>query len=597
MKWSHCLIPTQRHDPADAVIASHQLMLRAGLIRQLTSGVYDFLPLGLRSLHKAAHIVREEINALGGCEVLLPALQPAELWQTTGRDASYGENLMTFKDRHGHLTVLGPTHEEVVTEMVAASVNSHRQLPLSLYQIQTKFRDEYRPRFGLLRVREFLMMDAYSFHADQPSLDQAYEQYRDAYRRIFARCGIPVVAAEAESGPIGGGESHEFLAPCAAGEDFLVTSNKGNYAANIERAEAGTRPWTFSGAPTGDLEKVHTPNLPSISDVAQFLKVEPRNMLKTLVFHATGEAALPMEPQAAQWVVAVVRGDHDVNEAKLARAAKRHFNVSGIQLVDNDLVRQSWVIGFVGPDAAVRNPRAVVLIDPDAARSGFWVAGANERDYHVKHLNWFRECGERLADPTRVMVADIRNAVEGDPSPRNDGGILTLARAIEVGHTFKIGTRYSQPLNAQFRDDAGQLHPILMGTYGIGIGRILVATVENLHDDRGIVWPAAIAPFSVVLTPIRYEGEAKEVGDRLYEQLNAAGIDTILDDRDARPGVKFNDADLIGFPLRINIGDRGLKEGKVEMKRRTGTAAEMLPLDSVVAAVRDTLSAMAVSRP
>jgi prolyl-tRNA synthetase len=499
---------------------------------------------------------------------------------------------MTFKDRHGHTTVLGPTHEEVVTELVAAYVNSYKQLPLSLYQIQTKFRDEYRPRFGLLRVREFLMKDAYSFHADAPSLDRTYEAFYQAYERIFRRCGIPFLAVEAESGPIGGSASHEFMSLSEAGEDRIVTSDQGNYAADLERAEIGHRSWSFSDSrePTGELEKVHTPHLPGIEEVARFLKVKSRNMLKTLVFQASGAPALPMEPQAAQWVVGVVRGDHDVNQAKLARAARQHFNVADIELVDNEQVRQSWAIGYVGPDAAMKNPRAVVLVDPDAAQPGFWVAGANESDYHVRHFNWFRECGDRLADPTQVAVADIRNAVAGDPSPRNDGGKLTLSRGIEIGHVFKVGSRYAEALGGQYRDEAGQQHPMLMGCYGIGIGRILIAAVESLHDDRGIVWPAAIAPFSVVITAIRYEGEVKEVCDRLYEQLNAAGIDTLLDDRDARPGVKFADADLIGLPIRLNIGQRGLREGKVELKPRTATQPEMVIVGDVIEHVRKALA-------
>ncbi len=582
MRWTQTLIPTQKETPADAQIISHQLMLRAGLIRQLTAGAYDFLPLGCRSLQKAAQIVREEMDAIGGAEVLLPALQPYELWQKTGRVVGYGDILMKFKDRHGRINVLGPTHEEVVTELVMAYVSSYKQLPLSLYQIQTKFRDEYRPRFGLLRVREFLMKDAYSFHATIQSLNDVYDQFYGAYQEIFTRCGIPFVIVEAESGPIGGSASHEFMAACAAGEDTIVTSDKGNYAANVEKAETGERPWTFDAAPTGELERIHTPNLPGIEEVGKFMKVKPKNMLKTLVFKAAGEAGI-------EWVIAVVRGDHDVNEGKLKKAAQVKFGVGSIELTDSPEVRQRWAIGFVSPSGAAKGEDAVMIVDPDAAQGGFWASGANEVDYHVKHFNWQREIGAALKDETKVAVADVRNAVAGDPSPRGDGGKLTAAKGIEIGHVFKLGTKYSDALGAQFLDDKGEKHPIIMGCYGIGIGRILISAVESLHDDKGIVWPVAIAPYSVVVTPIKYDGEVKAAADRIYADLNAAGIDTLLDDRDQRPGVKFNDADLIGFPVRITVGDRGLKEGKVEMKRRTATEATMVPFEGVLGAVKDAL--------
>jgi prolyl-tRNA synthetase len=590
MRWTQTLIPTQKETPADAQIISHQLMIRAGLIRQLTAGAYDFLPLGWRSLRKAAQIVREEMDAIAAAEVLLPALQPFELWQKTGRDVGYGENLMKFKDRHGRINVLGPTHEEVITELVSAYVNSYKQLPLSLYQIQTKFRDEFRPRFGLLRVREFLMKDAYSFHADLESLNKIYEDFYRAYERIFTRCGIPFVVVEAEAGPIGGSVSHEFMAACDAGEDTIVTSDKGNYAANVEKAEIGERPATFGGDPKGALEKVHTPNLPGIEDVGKFLKVKPKNMLKTLVFKVIIDSALSPQPSALpRWVVAVVRGDHDVNEAKLAKAAKEKFNVPGIALVDDPEVRAQWAIGFVGPDAAVKNKQAVLLVDPDAAQPAFWATGANEIDYHVKYFNWFRECGDALADPNKTAIADIRNALAGDPSPKNDAGKLQASKGIEIGHVFKLGTRYSTALGANFLDDQGQENPLIMGCYGIGVGRILIAAVESLHDDKGIIWPAAIAPFSVVITPIKYEGEMKIAADKLYAELNAAGIDTLLDDRDARPGSKFADADLIGIPVRLTVGDRGLKEGKVELKRRQAAEPTMVATDGVIAAVRAAL--------
>jgi prolyl-tRNA synthetase len=486
---------------------------------------------------------------------------------------------MTFKDRHGRANVLGPTHEEVVTELVAAFVTSYKHLPLSLYQIQTKFRDEFRPRFGLLRVREFLMKDAYSFHANSDSLGKTYDAMYAAYSKIFTRCGIPFVVVEAEAGPIGGSASHEFMAACEAGEDIIVTSDKDNYAANVEKAETGDRPFTLSAEPTGALEKVHTPNLPGIEDVGKFLKVKPKNMLKTLVFAA-------QSPTPTQWLIAVVRGDHDVNEAKLARIAKEKFGITAVSLADSPAMKENFAIGFVGPDAAIKNPRAVMLIDPDAAQGGFWASGANEIDYHVKHFNWFRECGDQLADPAKVAVADIRNAQNGDPSPKNDGGKLKASRGIEIGHVFKLGTKYSDALGADFLDDAGQKHPMIMGCYGIGIGRILIAAIESFHDDKGIIWPTAIAPYTVVITPIKYEGEVKSAADKLHAELNAAGIDALLDDRDARPGFKFADADLIGFPIRITIGDRGLKEGKIEIKLRSAAEPKMVGVGEVLDQVR-----------
>jgi prolyl-tRNA synthetase len=592
MRWSQTLIPTQKETPADAQIVSHQLLLRGGFIRQLSAGVFDFLPLGLRSLHKAARIVREEMDATGAAEILLPALQPLELWQQTGRDASYGENLFKLKDRHGRTSVLGPTHEEVITELIRAYVDSYKQLPLTLYQIQTKFRDEYRPRFGLLRVREFLMKDAYSFHASIESLSQTYDQMYRAYERIFRRCGVPVVAVEAESGQIGGSASHEFMTPADSGEDVIVMSDNGNYAANLEKAQIGTRTSTFAGDPHGELRPLHTPGLPGITDVAAHLKIEARDMLKTLVFTVMDAPARDRPENLAhpKYVVAVVRGDHDVNEAKLARAAREHFHVAQLALIDTPQVRATWAIGFVGPDEACRNPQTVVLVDPDAAQHRPWVTGGNAIDYHVANFNWFRECGDALADPRKVVVADIRNAVDGDPSPRNDGGKLQLSRGIEIGHVFKLGTKYSEALGATFKDETGTNRPIIMGCYGIGIGRILLAAIESSHDDRGIIWPKSIAPFSVVLTPVKYEGEVKRVADQLHEELNAAGIDTLLDDRDARVGFKFADADLIGIPFRITIGERHLADGRVELKLRTSAAADVVRLGNITARLRERLA-------
>jgi prolyl-tRNA synthetase len=622
MRWTQTLIPTQKETPADAQIISHQLMIRAGLIRQLTAGAYDFLPLGYRSLRKAAQIVREEMDAIGAAEVSLPALQPAELWQKTGRDISYGENLMKFKDRHGRLNVLGPTHEEVVTELVSAFVNSYKNLPLSLYQIQTKFRDEFRPRFGLLRVREFLMKDAYSFHANLQSLNATYDDFYKAYEKIFTRCGIPYVVVEAESGPIGGSASHEFMANCDAGEDTILTSDKGNYSANVEKAEIGDRPENMAGAPTGDLEEVHTPGMSSIEDVGKYLKVKPKHFLKTLVFkvrgaikRSPGVMVISSTEHATALVFVVLRGDHEANETKVRRLLSNYFSeTSTVEMIDaEDAKRWGIPIGFIGPDFGIRfaaeaapegidraaksnwlnsRPVPLWLVDFDAAQGGFWATGANKVDFHNKHFNWERDfVAISKANGMRgdVLIADIRNAIAGDPSPKNDGGKLQSSKGIEIGHVFKLGTKYSDALGANFLDDKGQQNPMIMGCYGIGIGRILIAAIESLHDDKGIIWPTAIAPYSVVITPIKYDGEVKEAADKIYAQLNSAGIDTLLDDRDARPGSKFADADLIGFPIRITIGDRGLKEGKVELKKRTAADPEMVGIDQVLGRVQESL--------
>ncbi len=594
MRWSQSLIPTQKQNPADAKIVSHQLLIRAGFVRQLTAGVFDFLPLGLRSLRKAEQIVREEMNAIGGAEVLLPALQPLSLWQQTGRDKSYGDNLFRMKDRHGATTVLVPTHEEVITELVCGTINSYKQLPLTLYQIQTKFRDEFRPRFGLLRVREFLMKDAYSFHATSESLDQTYNDMYAAYEKIFARCGLAVSAVEADSGPIGGSASHEFMATCEAGEDTLLISDKGNFAANVEKCEIGTRSSDLGGAPTGELTRVHTPNLPGIDEVAARLKIPARQMLKTLVYTVIGKQddAERVESLASpKWLVAVVRGDHAVNEAKLKRAASEYFGVADVELIDNPTVRASWAIGFVGPDRAVNDPLSVVLIDLDAGNAADWCTGANEADHHVMHFNWLRDAGDKLADPKKVRVVDVRNAVAGDPSPKNDGGVLSERKGIELGHVFKLGTKYSVAMGANFKDDKQKEYPVIMGCYGIGVGRILIAAAESLSDEKGLSWPVAIAPYSVVVTPIKYDGEMKDAADSIYAKLNAIGIDTILDDRDQRPGAKFADADLIGFPVRVTVGDRGLKEGVIEVKARKAAEAEMVKLDDVIARVQELLKA------
>jgi prolyl-tRNA synthetase len=598
--WSKTLIPTARQVPAEAEVPSHQLMLRAGLIRKLGAGVYDYLPLGLRSLQKAMQIIREEMAAAGAVEVLLPALHPIELWQRTGRDVAYGDNLFVVKDRHGRKIALGPTAEEVITELVQGYVESYRDLPKTLYQIQTKFRDEFRPRFGVLRSREFQMKDAYSFHlrVDGPGgLDEIYQAQYDAYCRIFARCGLPYRIVEAESGPIGGSASHEFMVPSPTGEDTILGSDKGNYAANVEKCEIGKREYSsaFAGGtipaaePKGALEKIHTPGCPGIDDVCEFFKknlgskLKTQNMLKTLVCRAPGNG----DPR---WIVAVVRGDHDLNEAKLRGVT----GIKDLGLADEKIAREAgFAIGFVGPHIAAAKNDVTLIVDADAARDTFWVTGANEVDHHVKGFHWHRDVLSPLGEPAsagvsagspRIQVADIRNAVEGDPSPHNDGGVLRATKGIEIGHVFKLGTKYSDAMGFTVLDEANNRRPVIMGCYGIGVNRILASAIEREggNDENGILWPAAIAPFQVIITPIKYDGAAKDAVDKLAADLVARGIDVLVDDRDERPGVKFKDADLIGIPLRITLGDKTLAQAAAEVKPRTAKDAEVVKLDAVV---------------
>ncbi|MEX1095791.1 MAG: proline--tRNA ligase [Planctomycetales bacterium] len=628
MRWSQTFIPTLKEVPADAEVPSHRLMLRAGLIRQLMAGAYTYLPLGWKALRKAEAIVREEMESAGAIELHMPALHPIELYERTGRRAAFGNVLINFQvargDRKVHLA-LGPTHEEVVTDLVAHHVSSYRQLPLTLFQIQTKFRNEERPRFGVLRTSEFLMKDAYSFSTSLEQLDEVYRRQYRAYCRIFARAGLAYVPVEAESGPIGGSASHEFMVLTPNGEDVLLASDKGNYAANREKCEIGERKPNFEGEPTHERKEIHTPDCKSIADLCagwpKFAgsKLKPKNTLKTLVFRVWPELTadekkedaaqlnqgMPVADWYFNWIV-VLRGDHELNEGKFRRELQEihlhEVNFVGKQvglrlMSEEDAQAAGFQIGYVGPDAfkylsTHQASHTRIIIDPDAAQSQFWVAGANKKDHHCVNFNWKRDCIDGTSFRHIMHVRDIRNAVEGDPSPKNDGGILHESRGIEVGHVFKLGTKYSEALGATFLDEKEQRHPIIMGCYGIGVNRIIAAAAETSHDENGLIWPLAIAPYEVLLIPLNVtDAEVMATANRYYDELRAAGVDVLFDDRDARPGFKFKDADLIGIPLRVVIGGRGLQEGQVEIKWRTAAEPEKAPVEAGVRRVVEMLAA------
>lgn len=550
MRWSQALIPTQKECPADAVAPSHILLLRAGMIRPLGAGAYTYLPLGMRVLHKAARIVREEMDRAGAQELLMPALQPVELWEESGRYGNMGGILMELT-LHERPYTLGPTHEEVVTDIVRDLVSSYRQLPFTVYQIQTKFRNEPRPRFGVLRTREFLMKDAYSFDANVEQLDESYEAMYEAYCRIFDRCGLPYVAVEAESGPIGGDSSHEFMVPCATGEDVVIRCESCNYAANRERAEIGKTPEAppAARAEAPPYESVETPGRRTITEVCDFLKVDESQTAKLLIFLADGKP-----------VAALVRGDHEANESKVRRA----FNASTLEPASAERIEQATgvPVGFVGP-VDCKIPLAV---DRAVAAMATVIVGGNALDVHLKGVVPGR-------DFPVDNLHDLRNATDGDPCPRC-GTAMVENSGIEIGHVFKLGTKYSKTMGASYLDEHGQEVPVIMGCYGIGVNRILASAVEAFHDDNGILWPLALAPYEVIVVPLQTNNEAvMEVAETLAKELTEAGVDVLLDDRDQRPGFKFKDADLIGVPLRVVIGERGLKEGTLEVKWRDESAA------------------------
>lgn len=592
--WTRTLIPTSREAPADAEVPSHQLLMRAGMIHRLGSGIYNYLPLGLRALHKVMQIIREEMNDAGAVETLLSALQPIELWHRSGRRNDYGDVLFVVKDQHGREQALGPTHEEAVTETIGALVNSYRDLPVTLYQIQTKFRDEYRPRFGILRSREFQMKDAYSFDIDHDGLDRSYAAMYEAYCRIFQRCGVPFVVVEAESGEMGGSRSQQFTVPAPTGEDVIFASDHG-YSANLEKCATGPRDSDLGGDPTGELAAIDTPECRSIADLCQGWKrfagskLKPANVLKTLIYRRPDGR----DEGVAPWAMVVVRGDHEANAEKVRQACG-----PGMKLAEDAEARTAgFPIGFVGPHAILGREDTDLYIDADAARGGFWVAGGNRDHVHVQHFNWHRDvlAPAGRADDAATLIHDLRNAIDGDPAP--DGGTLKASRGIEVGQVFKLGTKYSRALDIEVMDDKNQRVAPIMGCYGIGVNRILAASIESDHghDDDGIIWPTTIAPYSFLITALKYEGDVQAAADTLGRDLEAAGYDVLVDDRDERPGVKFKDADLIGIPVRITVGARALSDGNVEIKARHGGQVQTVALDVAASAAVALLKSIGVA--
>jgi len=565
MRSSRHFISTIKEAPADAELVSHRLMIRAGMVRRLAAGIYTWMPVGLRVVRKIEAIVREEMNRAGATELSMPVVQPGELWQESGRWSAYGPELLRFKDRHERDFVLQPTSEEVITEIARAELRGYRRLPVHFYQFQTKFRDERRPRFGVMRGREFIMKDGYSFHADFADLEREYRNMYETYTRIFTRLGLKFRAVAADTGAIGGTGSHEFQVLADSGEDAIAWSDGSDYAANLELAEAVAPPGARQ-APVEPMQKVPTPGKSTCEDVAALLELPLTRTVKSVAVMQDGT-----------FVLLLVRGDHSLNEIKAQKA------IGAFRFASEGEIREHLRCkpGYIGPVGA----KARVVADRTVAAMGDFVCGANEEGFHLAGVNWSRDAAE-------PEVADIRNVVEGDPSP--DGkGRLKIQRGIEVGHIFQLRTKYSEALKATFQDDKGQSRPMEMGCYGIGITRIAAAAIEQSHDERGIVFPRPIAPFEACLVPIGYHKSApvREAADKLYAELSAAGIDVLLEDRDERPGVLFADMDLIGIPHRLVISDRGLAAGTVEYKGRSQAAAENAPLAGAAAFLQGKLAA------
>ncbi|RDH90356.1 MAG: proline--tRNA ligase [endosymbiont of Seepiophila jonesi] len=564
MRTSDFPLQTVKETPADAETASHKLMLRAGMIRKLAAGLYSWLPLGLRVLRRVERIVRDEMDRAGALEVLMPTVQPAELWQESGRWEKYGPELLRFHDRHNREFCFGPTHEEIITDLARSELRSYKQLPINFYQIQTKFRDEIRPRFGIMRAREFLMKDAYSFHQNQESLQGTYDRMYETYTRIFSRCGLDFRPVAADTGSIGGSASHEFHVLAESGEDAIAFSTESDYAANIELAEAvapaGDRP-----APGREMELVDTPDAKTIQELVEQFNQPVEQTVKTLI-------VLADEESEADLVALLVRGDHELNEVK---AEKLPQVAIPLTFADEEQIRAAVGAGTgsLGPV----NLNIPLFVDRAVAQMADFSAGANQDGKHHFGINWGRD----LPEPENI--ADLRNVVEGDPSP-DGNGTLTIARGIEVGHIFQLGQKYSEAMNAKVLDENGKSVTMTMGCYGIGVSRVVAATIEQHHDDKGICWPAGLAPFQVAICPMKMNKShrVREAVEQLYEAFETAGIEVLLDDRNVRPGFMFADMELIGIPHRIVVGERSLDEGNVEYRARTASENSFIPLDEIL---------------
>lgn len=575
MRYSRYFLPTLKEIPSEAEVPSHQLMFRAGMIRKLAAGIYSYLPLGLRAIRKVETIIREEMNRAGAIEVLLPFVQPAELWEESHRWDAYGKELLRLKDRHDRDCCLGPTHEEVITDLARREIRSYRQLPVNLYQIQTKFRDEIRPRFGVMRAREFIMKDAYSFDIDEPGLDESYQKMVDAYHRIFTRCGLKFRAVEAETGLIGGSFSHEFMVLADTGEETIVSCTSCSYAANIEKAEfqrGGASDSGLTRESQKPIQKVITPDKRTVEEVTQFLHVSPSDLIKTLIF--TSEKGC---------VAALVRGDHGINEKKI----KAVFGAEDLQLAGEREIEEATRSpkGFAGP-LGLTIP---IIADLDIEEMVNFVTGANERDAHLINVNVNR-------DFKVSRFADIRSFSPGDRCPRC-GAETRTDKGIEVGHTFKLGTKYSKTMGATYLDGQGKEREFVMGCYGIGVGRTVAAAIEQSYDENGIIFPMPIAPFQVLVLPVNIKIDMlRDAAEQIYTTLSDDGVEVLLDDREETPGVKFKDADLIGIPLRVTLGDKNLKKGLVEIKVRQTGAVMLVKKDEAVPKIKE-LIVQAMSKP
>ncbi|MBL76092.1 MAG: proline--tRNA ligase [Chloroflexi bacterium] len=563
MRVSKLLSKTLRDDPSEVETISHKLMLRTGMILQVTAGVYSYLPLALRSIQKIEQIIREEINNAGGQEVLMPTLQPMEIWEQTGRDIAFGDNLFSLTDRRNRKMVLAPTHEETITAMAAAHIASYRDLPVTLYQIQTKFRDEPRPRAGLLRGREFIMKDAYSFNLDQNSLDESYQRMREAYRNIFKRCGLPTIEVEADSGAIGGKDSHEFIMPAESGEDLILFCRESGYAANVERAKSIIP--AVQSEPLLELQLIDTPSIKTIPDLASFLAIPEEQTLKAVFYQADTEI-----------ILVVIRGDIEVNEIKL----KNHLHATDLRLATSEEVEKSNLTPGSTSPIGLQNIRTIADFSIESGNN--FVAGANINDKHYMNANYPR-------DFSVDEIIDIATAREGDQSP--DGqGMLVSTKGIEVGHVFKLGTFFTDALGFEYTDEQGSLTPVLMGCYGIGVSRILAAAIEQNHDEKGIIFPAPIAPYQLQLISINIDNEEVAVkSEELYLTLRTSGFDVLWDDRLETAGVKFNDSDLLGLPIRIIVSPRNLKEGMIELKRRRDGTSSKVNFQDITSAIKSLL--------